>query len=289
VRVTEHVHAIKIPFKLMISPGVLMDRLVYAYPIYGKRIGLIDSGVAASHNIIFDYLRQTGRSPKEIATLVLTHSHPDHIGGAYEVVAGSGCQVAAHIEDKPWIEDIESQFRARPVLNFHSLVENSVKVDVVLQDDGDLELGEGQILKVLHTPGHSKGSISLFFPDDGALFTGDALPKWGGLPIYEDVLASLKSVRKFRKIEGIKVLFASWDEPRFEDIYGLIDQGAKYIQHIHELVSSEQAKSPSVDAVELGARVLQALGFSETALSPMVVNSIKAHLKVSDRKDLLAP
>jgi glyoxylase-like metal-dependent hydrolase (beta-lactamase superfamily II) len=46
---------------------------------YGKKIYLIDSGVASSEQIIFDYIRQTGRNPDEISMIVLTHSHPDHI------------------------------------------------------------------------------------------------------------------------------------------------------------------------------------------------------------------
>jgi len=54
--------------------------------------------------------------------LVLTHSHPDRIGGSQAVRRGSGCQVAAHIDAKPWIEDVECQFEERPVLNSHSLI-----------------------------------------------------------------------------------------------------------------------------------------------------------------------
>ena len=288
MQVTEHVHTIKIPFKLMTSAGTTMDRFVYAYLIYGKRICLIDCGVSSSHTMIFDYLKQTGRNPEEIFMLVLTHSHPDHIGGADGIVKRIGCQVAAHVEAKRWIEDTECQLRERPILNFHSLVENSVKVNLGLREEDSLDLGNGQILKVVHTPGHSKGSISLLFPEDGALFSGDAIPRWGGLPIYEDVLKSIKSIKKLRGIPGLKVLFASWDEPQFGDhIYTLMDQGLKYIQHIHELVCREKANRSSPDLTELGKQVLKTLGLPETALSPIVLNSIKAHLKVSDRKDLL--
>ena len=46
MKVTEHIHAIRIPFKLETGPGKSIDRFVYVYLIYGERICLIDGGVA---------------------------------------------------------------------------------------------------------------------------------------------------------------------------------------------------------------------------------------------------
>ncbi len=157
MRITEHIHAIKIPFKLQVNDEKTLDRFVYAYLIYGKKICLIDCGVSSSDSIIFDYLKKTGRTPEEISMLVLTHSHPDHIGGAVALRKGTGCQVAAHVDARPWIEDVELQYKERPILNFHSLVEGPVQVNHELRDGDNLDLGDGQTLKVIHTPGHSRG------------------------------------------------------------------------------------------------------------------------------------
>lgn len=288
MQITENIHAIKIPFKLLASQGKTLDRFVYAYLIYGKRICLIDCGVASSEIIIFDYLKKMGRDPKEISMLVLTHSHPDHIGGGQAVIRESGCRVAAHIDAKPWIEDVECQFKKRPILNFHSLVEGSVEVDLVLRDGDNLDLGDGQTIKVVHTPGHSRGSVSLLLKDDGALFSGDAIPIEGGVPIYEDVLSSIRSIRKLRGIKGLEVLLASWDEPQHGDrVYELMDEGLRYFQQVHEVVRQAKIDSPSLSVKEVCARVFRNLGLPKNAMIPIVAKSIESHLKISGYQDLL--
>ncbi len=91
MQITKRIHAIKIPFQIAIGPGKNVDRFVYVYLIYSKNIVLIDSGVATSENMIFDYIRNTGRNPEDISLILLTHSHPDHIGAAYEIQRMTGC------------------------------------------------------------------------------------------------------------------------------------------------------------------------------------------------------
>lgn len=170
MEITEHVHAIKIPFQVETDLGTL-ERFVYAYLIYGDKICLIDSGVASSEEIIFDYLKKTGKNPNDISLMILTHSHPDHIGSAKSIYEISDCEVAAHVAEKSWIEDVDLQNHQRPVPNFYSLVEGSVKVDGVLNDGEIVDLGKNIQLKIIHTPGHSSGSISLFIPQERVLIT----------------------------------------------------------------------------------------------------------------------
>jgi hydroxyacylglutathione hydrolase len=288
MEVTRQVHALKIPFKLAVDSGKTLDRFVYVYLIYGRKTCLIDSAVSSSYRVISDYLRQIGRDPRDIEMLVLTHAHPDHMGGGRTVQKETGCQVAAHALEKPWIEDVDVQYRERPILNFHSLVEGSLKVDQDLKDGDTLELGEGLLLKVIHTPGHSKGSISLVLEPNGVLFSADAIPMRGGVPIYDDVLSSIDSIRRLKKWKGLKTLLASWDEPRHgEEVYSLIEEGLLHFQQLHDTVRLVRAKSPGADLTALGSRVLQAMNLPQTALIPIVIRSIEAHLRVADRDDLL--
>lgn len=288
MQITEHIHAIKIPFKLQVNDEKTLDRFVYAYLIYGKQICLIDCGVSSSDAIIFDYVKKTGRDPEEISMLIFTHSHPDHIGGSIGITRQTGCRVAAHVDAKPWIEDVECQYRERPILNFYSLVEGSVEIDLALQDGDNLDIGDNQTLKVVHTPGHSRGSISLIYEEEGALFSGDAIPMSGGVPIYEDVLASVRSIRKLKETKGLNILFASWDEPCHGDrVYTLMDEGLNYFQNIHEVVCKEKENVPSLDPIAVTAPVLKSLGLPETSLIPIVVQSIQAHLEISDYQDIL--
>jgi hydroxyacylglutathione hydrolase len=287
MQITEHVHALKIPFRLMVREGMMLDRFVYAYLIYGKEICLIDCGVSSSHTMIYDYIKGTGRDPREITRLIFTHSHPDHIGCGPTVQRETGCRAAAHVAEKGWIEDVACQFRERPILNFHDLVEGPVRIDRELKDGDIIDLGEDRSMKVIHTPGHSKGSISLFYEEEGTLFTADALPM-GGVPIYEDVPASMASIRKLKGLKGLKVLLASWDEPHYGDqIDPLIDEGMQYFQKIHEVVRNERGRASSETPEDVAAAVIKALGLPEVAMIPIVIRSVAAHLQVIDKADLL--
>lgn len=288
MQVTDHIHALKIPFKLELTPGKTLDRFVYAFLIYGESICLIDAGVAGSHEMIFDYVKETGRSPAEITNLVITHAHPDHIGGAPAVVAEAGCPVAVHGDDTPWIEDIDLQYKERPIVNLYSLIPGPTKVDRQLNDGDTIDLGDGKSLKVIHTPGHSKGSISLLYSEDSALISGDAVPIPGAVPIYDDPLVSIQSVRKLIDTKGLEVLLTSWDEPyRGDALYKLMEDATGYFQHIHEVVLKAKAENPSSDLDALSSHILKGLGLPENAKVGIVMRTFQGHLDRAQYQDLL--
>ena len=289
MKVTERIHALKIPFKLRVGPDKTLDRFVFAYLIFGDQICLIDSGVAGSEAIILDYVKQAGRDPREITRLVFTHSHADHIGGSRAIKEQTGCKVAAHIDAKPWIENVDHQYAERPIGNFYDLVGGSIGIDLDLKDGDQLDLGDGKTLEIFHTPGHSKGAISLLDHHDMALFSGDAVPKSGTVPIYEDVATSIQSIQKLKQIKGLKILIASWDDPQLgASVYPSMDAGLQWFQQIHEAVLKETAGSEDLELKQLSARVLKRLGFPETALVPIIVTSIGAHLKLRDQQQLIS-
>jgi len=288
MQVTEDIHALKIPFKLRVGPDKTVDRFVFAYLIFGDTICLIDTGVAGSEAIIFDYLRQAGRDPQEIAQIVFTHSHADHIGAGPAIKRQTACNIAAHVDAIPWIEDVDRQYAERPVGNFYDLVGGSVEIDAALKGGDQLDLGQGNTLEIFHTPGHSKGSIALLYNQDLALFSGDAVPKPGTVPIYEDVAASIQSIIKLKQIQGLKILMASWDDPQFgADVYPAMDAGLQWFQQIHEAVLAEIAGSAELEPEALSARVLKRLDFPEMPLVPIVVTSIAAHLQLLERQNLI--
>jgi glyoxylase-like metal-dependent hydrolase (beta-lactamase superfamily II) len=288
VQVSEHIHALKIPFKLRVGPDKTVDRFVFAYLIFGDQICLIDSGVAGSDGMILDYIKQVGRNPRDITRIILTHSHADHIGGSPALKKQTGCKVAAHIDARPWIENVDRQYAERPVGNFYDLIGGPVEVDFGLKDGDRVDLGDGGTLEIFHTPGHSDGSISLLYNRDSALFTGDAVPKPASVPIYEDVTVSIESIKKLKQIEGLEVLMASWDDPQFgTGAYASMDAGLQWFQQIHEAVLAETAESDAFGPEDLCPRVLKRLGFPEIPLVPIVVTSIGAHLKLLDRQQLV--
>jgi hydroxyacylglutathione hydrolase len=282
MQITKNIHALRIPFQIAEPSGKRIDRFVYVYIIYGKQIYLIDSGVASSENVIFDHLREMGRSPREISLLILTHSHPDHIGGAYAVQKESGCEIAAHSAERSWIEDIDQQQRERPVPGFRSLVGGSVKVDRILEDGDILHLEDDLRMKVLHTPGHSRGSISLLL-QGGALFSGDAIPLLGDMPIYEDAAATVASIKRLKAISDINHLLSAWDDPQENgDVYRRMDEGLRYLQRIHEAVMRVNSGRPSLEPMDLCRGVLKELGLPESAANPLIARSFEANLNLMD-------
>jgi glyoxylase-like metal-dependent hydrolase (beta-lactamase superfamily II) len=288
MQIDRHVHAIKIPFTVM-TPWGFMDRFVYVYLIYGTNgVCLIDTGVASSEQAIFDYLRATDRKVSDISLIIQTHAHPDHIGASRTIKGETGCAVAVHPAEKAWIENVQLQARERPVPGFDSLVAGSLAVNRLLEDGEVFDLGCGLKLQVFHTPGHSKGSISILLLGYMALFSGDAVPVSGELPIYEDVLATVASIKKLKAVKDIRHLLPSWDEPRKGAMaYQRMDEGLEYLQRIHDSVRKCPQKSDDPDLRELSACVLKDLGLPPELANPLVARTFAAHLEVRDQKDII--
>jgi hydroxyacylglutathione hydrolase len=291
MQVIPSVYAIRHSFKILVAPGIALDRFVYSYIVYGEMITLVDTGVSGCERQIFECIRSAGRDPSEIALIILTHSHPDHMGSAWAIQHATGCGIAAHPSERAWIEDIDLQNHERPVPGFTTLVGGSVKIDHELADGDTIEPDEtraGEML-VLHTPGHSNGSISLFMHKEGALFSGDAVPVAGDIPVYDDAIASVRSIKKLRGIPGIKVLLSSWDEPQERsNAYLQMDRALEYLQKIHDTVLMLAQDDNSSDLPELALRTASALGISPQAATPMLFRTIKANLRIRDWKDLLS-
>jgi hydroxyacylglutathione hydrolase len=290
MQVTPSVHAIRHTFRIPTGTTSTLDRFVYSYLIYGDTITLIDTGVAGCEKEIFDYIRSTERDPSEVALIILTHSHPDHIGSARAIQQMTGCSIAAHPAERAWIEDVDLQNRERPVPGFATLVGGSVSVDHELLDGDSIEPDENRRneLLVFHTPGHSKGSISLFLHSESALFCGDAVPVAGDLPVYEDAAASVQSVKKLRRLKGIRVLLSSWDEPRSGDAaYQQMDKALDYLQKIHTAVLSS-ATDGSDDLMALTRKTAATLLLPPQAVTPLMARTFSANLCIRDKKNLLS-
>lgn len=125
--------------------------------------------------------------------IVATHAHIDHVGGIEKLARSSGAAVMMHREDLPLYQNMAVQaafLGVRPP--------GTVEVDHFLAD-GDRVRWASHSLEVLHTPGHSPGSLSLYLPgDEHRIFSGDTLFQasigrtdlWGGS--YEEILGSIE-------------------------------------------------------------------------------------------------
>jgi len=280
MKVTDTIHAIRHPFRLSLGEGRFAERFVYSYLIVGKKICLVDTGVAATAPLILDTLKELGRSPREISLILLTHAHPDHIGGCAPIKMLAPAPIAVHPKEKRWVEDVELQSRERPVPNLFELVPEGVPVDRELTDGETISWEEGKTITVIATPGHSPGSVSFFFEEEGALFSGDSIPAAGHIPIYSDPLALLASIEKLKHLSNVRVLFSSWHEPIVGGrIAETMDEGSRYIGRVDALVREIDAQEPNLSGEELSRRALERLGIKMPSILPMVEASFKSHLR----------
>jgi glyoxylase-like metal-dependent hydrolase (beta-lactamase superfamily II) len=105
----------------------------------------------------------------KVKAIVITHAHIDHIGGAQKLKAATGAPVYLNANDRELYDMIETQaaWLGMPV-------PERTEIDVSPRDGDSLTLGPAEF-QVLHTPGHTQGSISLFIPSEGKLIAGDTL------------------------------------------------------------------------------------------------------------------
>jgi len=281
MKITETIYAFKHHFQLALGENQYADRFVYSYILTGEKVCLVDTGVWGTAPQLQGYLSRIGRSPKEVSRVLITHAHPDHIGGCLAIQKASSPLFYAHSADKPWIENIERQYRERPIPNFFELVEGPVPVNRELKEGDTVSWDKGKTIRVLETPGHSPGSISFLYEEEGALITGDAVPAVGTIPIYVDPQASIESIQKLRKLSGVKYLLSSWHEPiAGNQISTTMEEGMRYIERINEIVGElSRTMPPETSGEELSLRALERLGIKTNKVLPMVRTSFESHRK----------
>lgn len=142
------------------------------YLIVDEIVTLIDAGTGMNFETIARNMGKLGLKPSDVRLLINTHCHFDHAGGDSDFVRASSCDVAIHeleadlLRKGDRITTLAGSF-------FNSRL-GPVKVTRELHDGDRIELGELK-LQVVHTPGHTAGSISLFELGRGLLFSGDTI------------------------------------------------------------------------------------------------------------------
>lgn len=136
---------------------------------------MVDTGMPGNGNRIINYIKAIGKKPTDISYVVLTHADIDHIGSAAEIKKLTGAKLAIHAGDAPilsgkiGLKTIRGPLGLLFKLMAHVIRFNSVEPDIILGDNMDIAG-----FKVLHTPGHTNGSICLYQPGK-IIFVGDAL------------------------------------------------------------------------------------------------------------------
>ncbi|NLX90852.1 MAG: MBL fold metallo-hydrolase [Firmicutes bacterium] len=195
--------------KMYYYPWRGMGNNCNAFLYAGEKTILIDPGHVHNEyrencldNLLLE-MEGDGFTPEKIDLIICTHGHPDH------------CEAAALLQDKYKIrvamhKDEESHMKMMAAF-FQQMAGSKPaqpRIDLYLQE-GELELGSGEkkdTIVLYHTPGHSPGSLSIHFPEERALVTGDAVfhSSIGRTDFPGGSMATLgKSVDKLSRIEDI--------------------------------------------------------------------------------------
>ncbi len=141
---------------------------------------LVDTGARGSYPLVARSLASLGFSTDRVRSIVLTHSHPDHAGALASTVTNTGATVGIHNDDANVLETHEDAgplFARLPArlgrtLSRH-MYDGPVTPSTRFVDN--VMLDWPQQVQVIHTPGHTAGSISLYMPSIKLVMVGDAL------------------------------------------------------------------------------------------------------------------
>ncbi|MSQ14176.1 MAG: MBL fold metallo-hydrolase [Dehalococcoidia bacterium] len=154
-----------------------------------EQMAVVETGVPGNGDTIVKYIRNLGRSPRDLRWIVVTHFHFDHSGSDHELHELTGARVVAHRDEtasgpgghlvlRKGIENQDNQapfwyrwvmkggVRRRVAMEYHN-----TEVQETVQDGDIIPVLGG--LRVIHTPGHTPGSLSLLLQKPQVLFLGD--------------------------------------------------------------------------------------------------------------------
>lgn len=107
---------------------------------------------------------------KNVKYIMLTHGHFDHILGVYGLKKFTNAKVVIHPDDAECLKD----GRKSLAFSLGAIMQNPVEADILVTDGDCIKLGDTDI-KVMHTPGHTKGGVCYIIEKDRIIFTGDTL------------------------------------------------------------------------------------------------------------------
>ena len=169
---------------MQLAPGVwriptLPRDLVnsFAFVEDDGQVTLVDAGVKRAPRRIVAGLEHLGVAPSDVTRILVTHAHSDHVGGLSAMRGRTGATVAVHERDAAYVREGKGPVLDRSTLGGRLFRHNGGSAPTPVEE----ELVDGQVLavagglRVLHTPGHTPGHVSLLHEPSGVLITGDSI------------------------------------------------------------------------------------------------------------------
>lgn len=199
------------------------------YVLRGDGVIAVDAGQPGKAKRFVGGLEAAGIAPRDVALVVLTHGHWDHVGSAGDIQSTTGAKLAMHRSEVEWLEHSLKPLPpgvtawGRVFIAIHKLFMPLIevppaRVDLLIDDEGLPLEGFGIPGRVYHTPGHSPGSVSVLL-DTGEAFVGDlamnALPLRlsPGLPIFAEDMAQVVQSWKVLLANGAGMVYPAHGSP----------------------------------------------------------------------------
>jgi glyoxylase-like metal-dependent hydrolase (beta-lactamase superfamily II) len=185
---------------------------VKAHLVLEPSPSLIDCGYAGSGPRIDREMRTHGLRLDALARVVVTHGHPDHAGGARELAA-EGIPILMHPADAENLKVTWRDVLGRPSRGRVFAAMTPEPPNVVPIEDGEILPMLGG-LEVVHTPGHTPGSVCLYGARDRILFVGDTLQRRFGRVSFasglysDDHAAARRSVKRLAALDVQTIVFS---------------------------------------------------------------------------------
>jgi glyoxylase-like metal-dependent hydrolase (beta-lactamase superfamily II) len=195
-----------------------------AWPVLFRDAGgdatLVDAGHAGHEAAFLDAIARAGVDPARPRRIILTHQDLDHIGSAPGIAAATGALVLAHAGDAPYIDGRLRPIKLDPARWAERLARcpaaERPAVERVLADPPRVPVGrllvDGERLpwhggiRVIHTPGHTPGHVSLYHEPSRLLIAGDALRTEEGVLVGPSPAATLDMPRALASLGKLLAL-----------------------------------------------------------------------------------
>lgn len=243
MKVTDEIHHIRCPFQ---RPGYFTG----VTAILGDAITLVDTGIAASPlEAIVPYLHEAKRGVDEITSIVLTHTHYDHLGGVPALAAASDAQILVHELGIPRLLDLAAQTSFDPA-----------RVTSVTHGE-TLQLS-GHTVEVWHTPGHAADSICLMVRALRLCISGDSIQGLGeNRPLlFYSSLAYTNSMQRLAR-EPLDLLVMGHSFPRSDQ--GVVRGQAVPLILQESIQAVDHLKDQVVHALQAAGRPLSLRDLSQ--------------------------
>ena len=281
--ITHHIYSIPAQPAFYTGPQAPNVFLVHD----GGEGALIDSGFGdeKSVRVRLDFLKE--HPAIKVRYILLTHHHFDHTSGAQQLRKATGARVVLHAGEEKFLLDSKSEAPQ----DLEATAEENKQVaeaiqrfrDQAAEATPDMRVSDGEeftvgslTVQVVHTPGHTLGSVCFYMPGERALFTGDTAlglgtvaispPPYGDMGLYLESLARLKTYDCSLMLPG-----------HGQNVHDVPSKLQELIDHRHE--REAQILKLMADGKRTPKAMLSAIYMElDKRIVPMALRQIEAHL-----------